>query len=77
MTDSQLQEKSRKAEIDSLLVIGSFLGIFAIAVLVAIFFTTTSHGKVTNLICGLLLLAISLFTVINSLKKKRRNATGL
>lgn len=38
--------------------IGLFITVFGAAVLIGIFFTDTSHGKITNLICGGLLLLI-------------------
>ena len=40
-------------------VLGLFLGFFAMLVLVAIAFTTTTRGQVTNAVCGGLLLAIA------------------
>jgi hypothetical protein len=37
-------------------VIGAFIGVFGLAVLVAIAFTPDTRGKVVNLACGLTLL---------------------
>ena len=40
-------------------VLGAFLGVFGTLVLVAIAFTPTTRGRVTNLACGLVLLAVA------------------
>ncbi len=51
-----------------LLVIGIFLGIFALSILVAIFFTDTVHGRITNLISGLTILFIAAIFFVRSRK---------
>ena len=40
-------------------VLGGFLAFFGALVLVAIAFTPTSRGRMTNLACGLILIAIA------------------
>ena len=50
---------SRPPPVEPATVLGLFLAVFALLVLVAIAFTTTTHGKVTNAVCGALLLAIA------------------
>ncbi len=72
------QERGKREEIDAFLVIGGFLVVFGITVFVAIFFTPTAHGKITNLISSLILLAIGLGGVFRSqkfLKRKDKNPT--
>jgi putative Ca2+/H+ antiporter (TMEM165/GDT1 family) len=51
--------------------IGIFLGVFGIAVIAGIFFTHTLHGKIINLICGGLLLAIGLTAIYKDRFKDR------
>ncbi|HDL19331.1 MAG TPA: hypothetical protein ENH29_09775 [Bacteroidetes bacterium] len=75
MNENERQETSKAEEIEALLVIGLFLGAFGVAVLTAVFFTDTYHGKITNLISGGLLIVISVYAVVRSrLNKKRKNA---
>lgn len=60
------------AKIDALMVIGLFMGAFALAVLAAIFFTPGTRGKVTNLICGMMLLLTALAAILGSVFKKKK-----
>ena len=75
MNENERQKTSGTEEIEALLVIGLFLGAFGVAVLAAVFFTDTYHGKITNLVSGGLLVLISLYAVFRSrLNEKRKNA---
>lgn len=51
--------------------IGLFLSVFGLAVLAGILFTETSHGKVINLFCGMLLLSIGGIAIWNDRFRKR------
>jgi hypothetical protein len=46
-------------DVDPAAAVGAFLGLFGVLVLVAIAFTETTRGQVTNLACGLVLLGIA------------------
>ncbi len=73
---SEQEERGKREEIDAFLVIGGFLLVFGIAVFVAIFFTPTPHGKITNFISCLVLSGIGLGGILRSqkfLKRKRKN----
>lgn len=76
MNNEEKQETSGAEEIEALLVIGLFLGAFGVAVLAAIFFTDTYHGKITNLVSGGLLVAISLYAIFRARLNKKRKNTG-
>ncbi len=57
-----IQVKLQNAEI--LRALGVFLGGFGLIVLIAIFFTDTPQGKITNLIAGLILTLIGLGMIL-------------
>jgi hypothetical protein len=59
MTDAVKSKETGKEERESLFLIGAFLGVFGVAVLIAIAFTETYRGRVANLICGLAFLLIA------------------
>ena len=61
-TDKQVIQKNK--DMDAMLAIGVYLGLFGIAVTSAVFFTETSHGKIVNLVSGILLLIISILAII-------------
>ncbi len=65
--------QSEREEIDAFLVIGAFLVVFGITVFVAIFFTPTPHGKITNLISSLILTGLGLGGILRSQKFLKRN----
>ena len=66
MTDNKEKTMSNSNELDVLVVIGTFLGVFGMSVIVAIFFTHNFQGKITNLICGSLLIFISAVVFVKS-----------
>ncbi len=70
MEDKQIA--SKKEEMESLMVIGIFLGVFGVTVLVAIFFTETYHGKITNLISGGLLLLCAGIAIAKAFMDRRK-----
>lgn len=77
MAEENKTTESVKEEFAALEIIGAFLGIFGLAVMVAVFFTSTFHGRVTNLVCGLVLLICAVAAVIRSRRikiKKQRAA---
>ena len=59
-------------QIDALMAIGLFLALFGLTVLVAVFFTETYHGKITNSICGLLLLVTAMGMIFRSKGKSEK-----
>ncbi len=65
-------EEGKREEIDAFLVIGGFLVIFGFTILIAIFFTPTLHGKITNLISAIVLLTIGFGGVLKSHRFTRR-----
>lgn len=50
---------NNKAGISIMTLIGIFFAVFAVSLFVAILFTETDRGKVVNLLCGILFLAMS------------------
>ena len=66
------EERGKREEIDAFLVIGAFLLVFGVTVFVAIFFTPTPHGKITNLISSIVLSGIGLGGILRSQKFLRR-----
>ena len=73
MKETTEQETGRSSK-GPLTAIGIFLGVFGIAVLSGIFFTNTLHGKIINLFCGGLLLAIGLVAIYyDQVKNKTEN----
>lgn len=67
----QVEKREFKKEVDSLPVIGIFLLIFGVIIIMAIFFTDSFRGKITNLICGLILLACACLAILWSRKSKK------
>lgn len=61
-TDKQVTQNNK--DMDAMLAIGVFLGLFGIAVTSAVFWTETSHGKIVNLVSGILLLLIAAAAII-------------
>jgi hypothetical protein len=59
MTEAVKPKGAGKEERESLFLIGAFLGVFGIAVLIAIAFTETYRGRIANLLCGLAFLLIA------------------
>ncbi len=59
-------------DLDTLTVIGAFLAIFGIALLVAVFYTETSHGKIVNLFSGGLIFLIGLAGVIKGRWRRKK-----
>jgi hypothetical protein len=55
--------------------IGIFLSVFGVAVISGIFFTHTMHGKVINLVCGGILLAIGFVAIYNDQSGKKNKET--
>jgi len=72
MTDQIKQHDHSKRDLDTLTIIGAFLGIFGLAVIVAVFFTDTYHGKVVNLLSGTLILIIGLVGIIKGRWSRRK-----
>ena len=64
--DKEKQEEGKREEIDAFLVIGGFLVVFGFTILIAIFFTPTPHGKITNLISAIILLSIGFGGIFRS-----------
>ena len=60
-TDKHALHKSK--DLDAIFAIGVFLGLFGIAIIAAVFYTDTYHGKVVNLASGVLLLIISFLAI--------------
>lgn len=78
MSKNEKQAKSKIGETEALLAIGTFLGVFGITIIVAVFFTHTYHGKITNLICGGVLLLTSLLAIAKSKwNKKKKEPTHM
>jgi len=72
LSDKERIEEGKREEIDAFLVIGGFLVIFGFTILIAIFFTPTTHGKITNLISALILLAIGFGGIFRSHRFTKR-----
>jgi len=51
--------------------IGLFLSVFGAAVLFGIFFTETSHGKITNAICGGIIFLIGIGALLIGRSKRK------
>ncbi len=64
--------KAVKEEVESLGVIGIFLSVFGLVVIVAILFTTTFQGKITNLISGGLLLLCGVIALFKARSKRKQ-----
>lgn len=63
MNDTNLQDKAMR-QINRAL--GLFLVCFSSIIVLAVFFTETIRGKITNFVAGLLLAAIGLFMIIKA-----------
>jgi len=72
VNDKEKISEGKREEIDAFLVIGGFLVVFGFTILIAIFFTPTFHGKITNLISGLILLTIGFGGVLKSNRFAKR-----
>jgi hypothetical protein len=74
MTDKVQETNSQNREVGIFTMMAMFFGVFGLAIIVAIFFTETIHGKVVNLICGILLLISALvpFFKVKAIKKKQK-----
>ena len=66
MTENVSKADSQNREIGISNMMGIFFLVFAIAVIVAVFFTETTKGKIVNLICGGLLLISAAVPFIKS-----------
>ncbi|NOY57558.1 MAG: hypothetical protein GXO75_01310 [Calditrichaeota bacterium] len=64
MSDKVEQKDHTARDLDTLILIGSFLAVFGVAVMIAVFYTDTFHGKIVNLISGGLIFLIGLAGVI-------------
>lgn len=64
--NKEKMEEGKQEEIDAFFVIGGFLLIFGLAILAAVFFTPTFHGRITNLISSIVLLGIGLGGILKS-----------
>lgn len=60
-----------RAEIESLFIIGGFIGIFGLTILAAVFFAVTTPERITNLISAFLLLLISIICITLGKRKQR------
>jgi hypothetical protein len=72
MSDTDKHAAHKSKDLDAILAIGVFLGLFGLAVISAVFFTNTYHGKVVNLASGVLLLIISLLAILHSRNGKKK-----
>jgi len=72
MTANENKVKTQNKEVGIFNMMAMFFGLFGIALIVAVFFTATIHGKVVNLIAGALLLISALVPLlkIRSIRKK-------
>jgi len=68
--ESSLNNIPEKKETGPLSAIGVFLSVFGVAVIAGIFFTESTHGKIVNLICGGILLAVGVTAFLNDRRKK-------
>ena len=65
------EERARMSQIN--LALGVFVSFFGSVVLISIFFTETSIGKMTNLIAGVILVTIGAIMVVRA-KMQLRNS---
>jgi len=74
MTEKVEKTDSQNREIGIYKMMAIFFGVFGLAIIVAVFFTDTTHGKVVNLFSGLLLLISALVPLlkVRSFKKKQK-----
>ena len=71
MSEAARRKEQRKKDFDALLIMGLFLGVFGLAVLVAVFYTPTFHGRVVNLISGGVLVLIGAGAIYKGRFSKR------
>ena len=64
--------QEKKLELQSLQLIGAFLGIFGIIMLIAIIFPENLEGKITNLIAGLVLLTCGIISFLKGKFQKSK-----
>lgn len=72
MANEKKNSESVKEEFAVLGIIGAFLGVFGLAVIGAVFFTPTFHGRVINLISGLILIICAAAAIFKSRHTKTR-----
>lgn len=75
MTDKVQKSDSQNREIGIFNMMAMFFGVFGVTIIVAVFFTDTTRGKVVNLISGILLLISALVPLwkVRSFKKKQKS----
>jgi len=66
------QAVSPRKGIEPLFIVGLFLGVFGLTILIAIFFTPTLRGKITNLVCGSIIVLTALAAIIKSWLDQKR-----
>ncbi len=64
METKEIKEKKKSAHMN--IALGTFVLFFGVVILIAIFFTGTAQGKVTNAAAGLVLTAIGAQMIIKS-----------
>ena len=72
MSDIDKHTAHKSKDLDAILAIGVFLGLFGLAVISAVFFTDTFQGKVVNLASGILLLIISFLAIWRGRSGKKK-----
>ena len=75
MTDKIQKTDSQNREVGIFNMMAMFFGVFGVTIIVAVFFTDTTRGKVVNLISGILLLISALVPLwkVRSFKKKQKS----
>lgn len=68
--DKHAAHKSK--DLDAMLAIGVFLGLFGLAIIAAVFFTETFRGQVVNLASGIVLLIISALAILRGWTGKKK-----
>jgi len=71
---SESERSKDQTEIESLYVIGGFIGVFGMTILAAVFFLNARLEQVTSLISAIILLAISVVCIVVGAHKKRAQA---
>ena len=61
-----------KLELQSLQLMGLFLGVFGIVMLIAIIFPKNLEGKIANLVSGIALLGCGIIAFIKGRSKKKK-----
>jgi putative Mn2+ efflux pump MntP len=67
MTMDEKSEQTKSAKINN--VLGQFILFFGVVIMIAIFFTETFVGQMTNLVAGLILIMIGVGMIIQSTRK--------